>query len=87
MSRIGNAIITIPAGVTVDGKDGVITFKGPKGTLTQVYDPIITLTVEGNVVNLIDKQTCDTRNEEGLNGGENQRKDNIEKFSKRPYTV
>ena len=50
MSRIGNAIITIPAGVTVDGKDGVITVKGPKGTLTQVYDPIITLTVEGNEV-------------------------------------
>ena len=49
MSRIGNAIITIPAGVTVDAKDGVITVKGPKGTLTQVYDPIITLTVEGNV--------------------------------------
>ena len=50
MSRIGNAIITIPAGVTVDGNNGVITVKGPKGTLTQVYDPIITLTVEGNEV-------------------------------------
>ena len=50
MSRIGNAIITIPAGVTVDAKDGVITVKGPKGTLTQAYDPIITPVVEGNAI-------------------------------------
>ena len=50
MSRIGNALITIPAGVTVEAKDNVITVKGPKGTLTQVYDPIITPNVEGNVL-------------------------------------
>ena len=50
MSRIGNAIIEIPAGVTVDTKDGVLTVKGPKGTLTQSYDTIITPNVEGNVI-------------------------------------
>ena len=50
MSRIGNAPITIPAGVTVEAKDSVITVKGPKGTLTVAYDPIITLNIEGNVV-------------------------------------
>ena len=50
MSRIGNAHIEIPAGVTVEAKDNVITVKGPKGTLTQSYDPIITPSVEGNVV-------------------------------------
>ncbi len=50
MSRIGNALITIPAGVTVDTSNNVLTVKGPKGTLTQVYDPIITPTVEGNVI-------------------------------------
>lgn len=48
MSRIGNAHITIPAGVTVDVKNNVLTVKGPKGTLTQSYDPIITPHVEGN---------------------------------------
>lgn len=52
MSRIGNALINIPAGVTVEAKDNVITVKGPKGTLTQAYDPIISLTVEGSVVKL-----------------------------------
>ncbi len=35
MSRIGKLPITVPAGVTVDFKDGVVTVKGPKGTLTQ----------------------------------------------------
>ena len=50
MSRIGNAHIVIPAGVTVEAKDNVLTVKGPKGTLTQSYDSIITPNVEGNVV-------------------------------------
>ncbi len=50
MSRIGNALITIPAGVTVEAKDNVITVKGPKGTLSQVYDPVITPNIEGNVL-------------------------------------
>ena len=52
MSRIGNAIINLPAGVTVEVKDNVITVKGPKGTLTQAYDPIITIMVENNKVKL-----------------------------------
>ena len=50
MSRIGNAIITVPAGVTITTDNNVLTVKGPKGTLTQVYDPIITPVVEGNVI-------------------------------------
>ena len=52
MSRIGNALITIPAGVSVDASNNVITVKGPKGTLTQAYDPIITPVVEGNILKL-----------------------------------
>lgn len=35
MSRIGNRIITIPAGVTVEYNDNVVTVKGPKGELSQ----------------------------------------------------
>ena len=53
MSRIGNAIITLPAGVTVEAKDKVITVKGPKGTLTQSYDTVITPVVEGNTVKFV----------------------------------
>ena len=33
MSRIGNRIIEIPAGVTVECNDNVVTVKGPKGEL------------------------------------------------------
>ena len=50
MSRIGNAHINIPAGVTVNVANNIITVKGPKGTLSQAYDPIITPNVEGNVI-------------------------------------
>ena len=50
MSRIGNAIINIPAGVQVDVNNNIMTVKGPKGTLSQAYDPIITPVIEGNVL-------------------------------------
>ena len=34
MSRIGNRKLEIPAGVTIDITDGVVTVKGPKGELS-----------------------------------------------------
>ena len=40
MSRIGRMPIVIPAGVTVEIKDGnVVTIKGSKGTLTRTFVP------------------------------------------------
>ncbi|MBQ3115786.1 MAG: 50S ribosomal protein L6 [Clostridia bacterium] len=53
MSRIGNALINVPAGVTVEVANNVITVKGPKGTLSQAYDPIITPVIEGNVIKFV----------------------------------
>ena len=50
MSRIGNAHIVLPAGVSVEIKNNVITVKGPKGTLSQSYDPVITPKAEGSVL-------------------------------------
>ena len=50
MSRIGNEHIILPAGVTVEIANNEITVKGPKGTLVQDYDPVITPKVDGNVV-------------------------------------
>ena len=35
MSRIGKMPIAIPAGVTVEFKNGVVTVNGPKGTLSR----------------------------------------------------
>ncbi|MBR1934760.1 MAG: 50S ribosomal protein L6 [Muribaculaceae bacterium] len=50
MSRIGKLPIVIPAGVTVDIKDNVITVKGPKGELKQTLNPNITVTKEENEI-------------------------------------
>ena len=46
MSRIGKLPIVIPAGVTVDYKDGVVSVKGPKGELSQKVDPSIIVKIE-----------------------------------------
>ena len=50
MSRIGNRIITVPADVTVENVDNVVTVKGPKGTLTQVMLKDITMKQEENKI-------------------------------------
>ncbi len=50
MSRIGRKPITIPAGVEVSFADGVVTVKGPKGTLTYAPNPNMAIAIEGNEV-------------------------------------
>ncbi len=50
MSRIGKKPVEIPAGVEVTMDGNSVTVKGPKGTLTQEFDPNMQITVEGNVV-------------------------------------
>ena len=47
MSRIGRKPITIPAGVEVKFADGVVTVKGPKGTLTYTPNPNMAIAIEG----------------------------------------
>ncbi len=47
MSRVGRAPVAVPAGVSVEVKEGLMTVKGPKGTLTQDIDPQISVAVEG----------------------------------------
>jgi len=49
MSRIGKNPVTIPAGVTVEVADGIITVKGKLGQLTQEYSDV-TITVEDGQV-------------------------------------
>ena len=48
MSRIGRMPIAVPAGVTVEIKEGnVVTVKGPKGTLTKELHPDMIIKLEG----------------------------------------
>ena len=51
MSRIGNKKITVPAGVTVEIKEGnEVIVKGPKGELTSTFSPELTINVDANVL-------------------------------------
>jgi large subunit ribosomal protein L6 len=50
MSRIGRNPITIPSTVSVSMADGVVTVKGPNGTMTRNIPDGITLAQEGDVL-------------------------------------
>ena len=50
MSRIGRKPINIPAGVDVTVNGSEVTVKGPKGTLTQTFNPVITIAKEGEEI-------------------------------------
>ena len=52
MSRIGNRIITVPEGVTVENIDNVVTVKGPKGSLQQPMLKDITMKQTENQITL-----------------------------------
>lgn len=58
MSRIGKLPISIPAGVTVDYKNGVVSVKGPKGELSQKVDPSIKVNIQdGHVTFEVDEKS------------------------------
>ena len=48
MSRIGNRILLVPAGVTVSVDGNVVTVKGPKGELSTEINKNITVEVKEN---------------------------------------
>ena len=70
MSRIGKLPINIPAGVTVQVNNNVVTVKGPKGELTQTVDPSIKVAVEDNEVKFdIDPySTVDIKQKQSFHG-------------------
>ena len=67
MSRIGKMPIALPAGVTVEFKDGIVSVKGPKGTLTREVVGNIGFETEGTnlIVKALD-DTADTNAKHGL---------------------
>lgn len=53
MSRIGNRKLEIPAGVTIEQNNGIITVKGPKGELSTEITNGITVKVEDNTLEVL----------------------------------
>jgi len=53
MSRVGNAIIEIPAGIEISVADNnVVSVKGPKGELTQKIDPDMKISIEDGTLSV-----------------------------------
>ncbi len=53
MSRVGKAPIAVPAKVTVTvEKDNLVTVNGPKGALTQKFDPDMNIAVENGQISV-----------------------------------
>jgi len=50
MSRIGRKPVALPSGVTLEVKNGTVHVNGPKGELTYVLLPHVTVTVEGSEI-------------------------------------
>ncbi|TNK92718.1 50S ribosomal protein L6, partial [Mycoplasmopsis pullorum] len=53
MSRVGNRVLTIPAGTTITVDGTKVTVKGKLGTLERVFSPKITVKVEDNQVTTV----------------------------------
>ena len=70
MSRIGKLPISIPAGVTITQKDGVVSVKGPKGELSQYVDQsIIVKIADGHVeLDIDEKSSVDQKQKQAFHG-------------------
>jgi large subunit ribosomal protein L6 len=66
MSRIGKMPITIPTGVEVSMKNGVVTVKGKKGTLTQDIDSSIKVEIDGSNIQV--SRDTDNKRQRAMHG-------------------
>ena len=66
MSRIGKAPIAVPGGVDVSVADGIVTVKGPNGTLSRDVPGAITLRQEGT--DIFVERPDDARENRSLHG-------------------
>ena len=66
MSRIGKAPISLPKGVNVELEGSLVTVKGPKGSLSQEFNPEMNITLDEGVLSVI--RPSDSQNHRSLHG-------------------
>ncbi len=66
MSRIGKKVIVIPKEVKVEVRDNAIFVEGPKGKLSRVLSPRITLEIKDGQISV--KRVADTKMDKSLHG-------------------
>ena len=66
MSRIGNAIINIPAGTSVELKDGVVTVKGKNAEMTQTVKEGFELKQEDGQLTIV--RPSESKEDKALHG-------------------
>jgi large subunit ribosomal protein L6 len=66
MSRIGKEPVPVPSGVDVTLADGMLTVKGPKGTLQREVHPDVTVTVGDGEITVT--RSTDQREHRALHG-------------------
>jgi ribosomal protein L6, bacterial type len=67
MSRIGNKVLTVPTGVTVELKpQNEVVVKGPKGELTKTFNELLTISTEDGKVTV--KRPNEEKNVKQLHG-------------------
>ena len=83
MSRIGNRVIIIPEGVTVETNDNIVKVSGPKGSMEMTVKSPITIEVNGNEITL--KKNAETKEVNMLHGTMNSNLNNIIKGCKEGF--
>ena len=66
MSRVGKAPIQIPAGVTITVSGSVVTGKGPKGEVSQVISPDMSISVDNGVLTV--NRPSDSKEHKAIHG-------------------
>lgn len=66
MSRVGLAQINVPAGVTVEMKDGLVTVKGKNAEMTQPVKEGFTLNMEDGVITVV--RPSESKEDRALHG-------------------
>ncbi|MCJ7724964.1 MAG: 50S ribosomal protein L6 [Acidimicrobiia bacterium] len=66
MSRIGNAPISVPAGVDVTVDGSVVTMKGSQGTLTRTVSDKVTVSLDGAILSVA--RLSEDRDSKALHG-------------------